>query len=168
MYVANAGASSTGTVSVIDSDNCNATNHTGCAHVCTLKVPGGHPDDIAVNPATDTIYVATTTASGPNLVSVFKGATCEATNTTGCQQKPAALQFGDSGGGQSDSALNLALDTATNTIYATNVVYNAEPFSGNSVYVTNGAIYDAVHTTGCGQTPATITIASNPPIGSNP
>ena len=167
-YVANAGAGSTGTVSVIDSDTCNATNRTGCAHVSTLDVPGGNPDDIAVNSATDTIYVATITASGPNLLSVFNGATCNATNSTGCQQTPTALQIGDSGGGQFDSALNIAVDKATNTIYATNIVDNTEPFLGNSVYVINSATCDAANTTGCGQTPATITIAPNPPIGSNP
>jgi DNA-binding beta-propeller fold protein YncE len=39
---------------------------------------------------------------------------------------------------------------------------------GNSVYVINGATCDATNTTGCGHTPAAITVASNPPIGSNP
>ena len=32
----------------------------------------------------------------------------------------------------------------------------------------NGAICDAANTTGCGQTPATVTIAASPPVGSNP
>ena len=32
----------------------------------------------------------------------------------------------------------------------------------------NGATCDAANTTGCGQTPATITLAPNPPVGSNP
>ena len=54
------------------------------------------------------------------------------------------------------SALSLAVDQATNTIYATNVVTNTAPFGGDSVYVINGATCDAATTTGCGQTPATI------------
>jgi DNA-binding beta-propeller fold protein YncE len=168
VYVANGGAGSIGTVSVIDANTCNATNQMGCANLATLQVPGGNPDDIAVNSATDTIYVATRTAGGPNLLSVFNGARCNATNTLGCQQTPAVLQVGDSGGGQFDSALNIAVDKATNTIYATNTVTNTVPFMGNSVYVINGATCDAANTSGCGQTPATITISPNPPIGSNP
>ena len=63
----------------------------GCGPVSTLQVPGGNPDDIAVNPRTDTIYVATITGSGPNLISVFNGATCNATNTAGCGQTPATV-----------------------------------------------------------------------------
>ena len=39
---------------------------------------------------------------------------------------------------------------------------------GNGVYVIDGPTCDATNTTGCGQTPATVTIAANPPIGSNP
>jgi DNA-binding beta-propeller fold protein YncE len=168
LYVANQESGSTGTVSVINARTCNATNLAGCGSTSTLQVPGGNPDDIAVDSATDTIYVATTTATGPNLISVFDGATCNATDTTGCQQTPPTLQVGDSGGGQFDSALNIAVDKVTNTIYATNTVKNTVPFMGNSVYVINGATCDAANTTGCGQTPATITIAPNPPIGSNP
>ena len=36
------------------------------------------------------------------------------------------------------------------------------------MYVINGATCDAANTTGCGQTPATVTLAPNPPVGSNP
>ena len=65
----------------------------------------------------------------------------------------------------------LAVNKATNTIYASNV-YNVGPFPppflGNAVYVIDGATCDAANTTGCGQTPATVTIAASPPIGSNP
>ena len=45
-----------------------------------------------------TVYVGTVTASGPDLLSVFNGATCDATDTSGCNQVPATLAFGDSGG----------------------------------------------------------------------
>jgi DNA-binding beta-propeller fold protein YncE len=34
--------------------------------------------------------------------------------------------------------------------------------------VIKGATCDAKNTTGCGQTPATVTLAPNPPVGSNP
>ena len=122
IYVANAGDGNSGTVSVINAATCNATSTAGCATPATLQVPGGNPDGIAVDTGTGTLYVATRTSSGPNLISVFNAATCNATRTTGCGQTPAMLKVGDSGGAQFGSALSLAVDQATNTIYATNVV----------------------------------------------
>jgi DNA-binding beta-propeller fold protein YncE len=162
VYVANAGTGSSGTVSVINAATCNATDSAGCGTLATLHVPGGNPGDIAVNAATGTLYVATLTSSGPNLISVFNAATCNATNTAGCGQAPAVLSIGDSGGAQFGSALTLAIDQATNTVYATNVVTDTVPYGGDSVYVINGATCDAANTTGCGQTPATINAGFNP------
>jgi DNA-binding beta-propeller fold protein YncE len=159
VYVANFGTGSSGTVSVINAATCNATSTAGCGNVATLQVPGGNPDGIAIDATTGTLYVATLTSSGPNLISVFNAATCNATHTTGCDQAPAALKVGDSAGG--NSSLNLAVNQATNTIYATNLVF-ANPFVGNTVYVINGATCDAATTTGCGQTSATITAGFNP------
>jgi DNA-binding beta-propeller fold protein YncE len=162
VYVANAGNGSSGTVSVINAATCNATHSAGCATPASLQVPGGNPDGIAVDAATGTIYVATLTSSGPNLISVFNANTCNATHTTGCSQSPAVLSIGDSGGAQFGSALSLAIDQATNTIYATNVITNTVPFGGDSVYVINGATCDAATTAGCGQTPATVKAGFNP------
>ncbi len=172
VYVANAGSAASGTVSVLNADTCNATSSAGCADIATLQVPGGSPDDIAVDAATDTVYVATITDSGPDLVSVFNGATCDATDTSGCGQTPPTIAAGASGDRSGNSILNLAVNQATNTIYASNVFnidqFSPPPFLGNSVYAINGATCDAANLTGCGQTPATVTIASNPPVGSNP
>ncbi len=170
VYIANNGSSTTGTVSMIDARTCNATDQADCASLHTLNVPGGNPDDIAVDSATNTMNVATITSSGPDLVSVFNGATCNATHTGGCNQTPATLAVGSSGDAPQNSSLNLAVNRTTNTIYASNVFNfgGPPPYLGNSVYVINGATCDGTNTTGCGQTPAVITIASNPPIGSNP
>ena len=124
------------------------------------------------NPRTDTIDVATITSNGPDLISVFNGATCNATDTGGCDQTPATVAVGSSGDAPNNSSLELAVDAATNTIYAANTstpeATRRRRSSGNSVYVINGATCDAANTTGCGQTPATVTLAANPPIGSNP
>ncbi len=65
VYVANYGAGSAGTVSVFDDRTCNATDQAGCATMSTLKVHSGDPYDIAVNTATNTIYVATITSTRP-------------------------------------------------------------------------------------------------------
>jgi DNA-binding beta-propeller fold protein YncE len=166
LYVANLGApGSTGTVSVIDAQSCNATRSTSCARLPTLRVPGGNPDDVAVNEATDTVYVATiTTDGGPNLISVFNGATCNATNQSGCAQTPATVAIAADNGGQSSE--ELAVNPLNNTIYATNLeTFQGPPYIGETVYPINGADCDAVVTSGCGQPPATVTV--NPPA-SNP
>jgi hypothetical protein len=44
VYVANAGAGTSGTVSVLDDRDCNTTDQSGCATVSTLNVPDGNPD----------------------------------------------------------------------------------------------------------------------------
>jgi DNA-binding beta-propeller fold protein YncE len=159
-------------VSVFDDRTCNATRQAGCSAVSTLQVPGGNPDDIALDPVTDTVYVATVTSSGPDLLSVFNGATCNATSTVNCSQTPATVAVGNSGDAPFNSTLEIAIDNRTNTIYAANVFSTAyfepPPFLGNAVYAINGATCDATDTSGCNQAPATVTIAPNPPIGSNP
>ncbi len=160
VFVADSGTGpgSGGGVSVINADSCNAGNQAGCAQVETLSVPGGNPDGIAIDPATDTVYVTTITSSGPNLISVFNGATCDAADTAGCGQSPVALQVGDSGGGDSD--LSIAINPPNNTLYVTNVVYSNQ--TADVVFVINGKTCDAADSAGCSQTPATITVGSDP------
>ena len=161
VYVADGGAGATGTVAVIDARACNATHVSGCTHHPALVVPSGNPGDIAVNTATDTVYVATTTASGGYLVSVFNGATCNAMTTAGCDQAPATLAIGATDAGF--PALTLAVNPATNTLYAANDIYPPSgPQLGDRVYVMNGATCDAANTSGCGQTPTTVKVGPNP------
>jgi YVTN family beta-propeller protein len=161
VYVANFGsltARGSSTVSVIDAATCNATDQAGCSEVSTLEVPGGNAEAIALDDATGTVYVGTITDNGPNLLSVFNGATCDATITTGCAQGPTTMAFGDSGGAFENSLVDLAVNEATNTVYATNIAdFQTGDWTGVSVYVVNGAVCDANNSSGCGQTPATIT-----------
>jgi DNA-binding beta-propeller fold protein YncE len=166
-YVASYGTGAAGAVTVLNTGTCNATHTAGCAHLHALQVPGGNPDDLAVDTATGTLYVATVTTSGPNLISVFNAATCNATTTAGCGQAPAVLKVGDSAGG--NSMLNLAINPATNTIYATNLITQGNgAFTGSTVYVLNGATCDATNQTGCGQAPATIEVPATTTTGSTP
>jgi DNA-binding beta-propeller fold protein YncE len=158
VYVANAGAGSAGTVTVINPATCNSTVRTGCASLAALRVPAGNPSDIAVDAATNTIYVATVAASGPNIISVFNGATCDAADKHGCGQAPSLLHVADSGGG--NSSLSIAVNQRTNTLYVTNVVYASQ--TSDTVYVINGATCDAATAAGCGQTPATVTVGQDP------
>jgi DNA-binding beta-propeller fold protein YncE len=159
IYVTNFESGTTGTVSVIDATTCNAVHSSGCSKLKTLQVPGGNPVDLAINQATGTIYVATLTRSGPDIISVYNGATCNASQSNGCTQTLAVIHVGNSGG-SNGSQLLLAVNQVTNTIYATNLV--GDPFVGTSVFVINGATCDAKNTRGCGQVPATITAGNNP------
>jgi DNA-binding beta-propeller fold protein YncE len=156
VYIANYGAGSTGTVSVIDDRTCNATDQHGCTNQQTLQVPGGHAEEIAIDPVTDTLYVGTDTASGPNLISVFNAGTCNATDASDCTQTPSVMRVGDSGG----HGLDLTVDDLTNTLYVSNNPY-ADP-AGNAIYVFDGATCDALYRAGCRQTPATITVGTDP------
>lgn len=165
IYVADGGSGSSGSVSLFDDRGCNATRETGCGNVSTLQVPDGNPVDIAVNALTDTLYVATITSNGGlNLISVFDGATCNATNTTGCDQTPANVQTGSDGGGPFSSTEAVAVNPATNTIYATSDT-TGEPFLGDTVYMIDGTACDATNTTGCDKAPATISVGSDPFFG---
>jgi DNA-binding beta-propeller fold protein YncE len=165
VYVANFGSAKKpgpSTVSVIDAGTCNATRTVGCADLGVLRVPGGNAYAIAVNPTTDTIYVGTLTDAGPDLLSVFDGAACNAVDTTGCGQVPATIKVGSSGGSFDDSVLNLAVNPATNTVYVTSITGITGDWTGAPVYMLNGAGCDATTTTGCGQAPKTIPTGSDP------
>jgi DNA-binding beta-propeller fold protein YncE len=143
---------------VLDARTCNATRTAGCSRLSTLQVPGGSPDGIVADPRTDTIYVTTIPRSGPDLISVFNGATCNASDTAGCGQKPALLRVGHSAKGISD--LSAAVNDRTDTLYVTNVRYTSQV--AHTVYVFNGATCDATVHTGCGQTPAMVTVGDDP------
>ena len=151
VYVANAGSGTTGSVSVFDDRTCNATTTSGCGNVRTLQVPGGNADAIAVDPATNTVYVTTIPRSGPSTVSVFNGATCNATHSGGCAQTPQSVTVGF-------GASALAVNTVTDTIYVANFADSTDPFGGNTVSVIDGVTCNATDTTGCANAPQTITL----------
>ena len=94
---------------------------------------------------------------------MFNGATCNASDHSGCDQTPANAPTGDDGGG-SGSTESVAVDPATNTVYATSDTLG-NPFVGDSVYVINGTTCDAANRPGATSTPATVTLNQLP---SNP
>jgi DNA-binding beta-propeller fold protein YncE len=69
---------------------------------------------IAVNEATNTVYVANTVE---NTVSVIDGSTCNARVHTGCGRRAAVAPVGA-------SPRRIAVDERTNTIYVTNAWAN--------------------------------------------
>jgi DNA-binding beta-propeller fold protein YncE len=159
VYVSAYGQGSTGTVSAVDELTCNAADQSGCGDVSTLRIPGGHGDQIAIDQQTDTLYVATDGVHrDPNRISVFNGATCNAETSAGCKQKPRAMTVAP--GMPGGSGIGIAFDPATDTVYATNNLY-ADP-TGDVVYVFDGATCNAQDLDGCAQTPATVTVGNDP------
>jgi DNA-binding beta-propeller fold protein YncE len=128
---------SSNTVAVINAATCNAFDSSGCtARPPLIKVAGG-PEFLAVDQATDTIYVASTNSG---TVAVINGATCNASDTSGCRKAPVTAR---AGGG----AFPIAVDAATNTVYVG---------LRNSVAVIDGATCNAADTAGCAHAPALI------------
>jgi DNA-binding beta-propeller fold protein YncE len=167
IYVADYGTGAIGAISVLDTRACAAADPAGCTTLHTLIVPGGHPDDLALDSFTGTLYVATVAASGTDVVTVFNAATCNATDARGCGEAPATLAVGDSGDGS--SALTIAANPRTDTLYATDLVTNGPgAFTGSTVYVIDTAHCNAIDSSGCQQTPAQITVPAVDSSGSTP
>lgn len=143
LYVAN---SSANTVSVIDAATCNARRSSGCGQTPPQVSLGHSPFSVAVDQATDSIYVLD--PGSPGRVSVIDGSTCNAMDTSGCGNVPPAVTVGnDLGAGLA----GLAVDQTTDSVY---VVNNGD----DTVSIINGNTCNAEHTTGCGQIPRRVSI----------
>jgi serine/threonine protein kinase, bacterial len=145
-----------GSVSVVDTRQCNAEAIRGChaARVGTVSLPpGSDPRGIAVDVATDTAYVADTETDE---ITVINGATCNATERSGCTQT--SPLFGD----PSDQTVKsvhlgvppdgIAVDPATDTVYVTNQTHNdpgRHARRGHSVEVIDGATCNGRRSAGC-------------------
>jgi DNA-binding beta-propeller fold protein YncE len=132
-------------VSVINAATCNATDTSGCGQPPATLAVGGGPGLLAIDQATDTIYVPN---GNDGTVSVINGATCNAGDTSGCGQTVPTVAAGP-------GAVAVGIDPRTHTVYVAN---------GNdgTVSVIDGAICNATDTSGCGQTPVTVTVGPGP------
>ncbi len=129
IYVTGEGSSD---VSVIDGTTCNARTTSGCRRTPVRALAGPGARGIAINEATNTVYVANTVA---NTVSVIDGARCNATVHTGCGRRAAVAPVGV-------SPRRVAVDELTNTVYVTNA-------GSNSVTMLNGRTCNGRVHTGC-------------------
>jgi YVTN family beta-propeller protein len=154
VYVANPdfGASSPATVSVINGATCNAHVSSGCHQTPAAVTVGFTPYGVAVDEATDTIYVDNVNFSPPGVgstsVSVINGATCNATVRSGCGLTPYSIPWGN------DAPFDVAVDQATDTLYVTNVV-------SGTVSVIDGATCNGHVTSDC-STKANVTVGPGP------
>jgi DNA-binding beta-propeller fold protein YncE len=136
------------TVSVIDAATCNVSDLAGCVPLAPPIPVGGGNAELAINETTHTVYVAD---GADNTVAVIDARRCNATTQTGCSQTPARVTVGE-------NPRRVGIDTSTNTIYVSN--YGGG--SGSTISVIDGSSCDAATTTGCGQTPPTITVGLGP------
>ena len=145
LYVPNSGD---GTVSVVNLATCSSLNMSGCARKSPVIKVGNLPLGLAVDQATNTVYVAN---AGDNTLSVIDGATCDASDTSGCGQKPATVAVGAFGNA-------VAVDPVTNTVFVTNQA--ARP---GTVSVIDGTSCNGSHPQGCAHQPlATVTVGGGP------
>ena len=135
-----------GTVSVINGARCNAQVTAGCGRpVATIKV-GKFPVAGVINPATRTLYVVSPNGN----VFVINAARCNAVTTSGCGLPVKTVKVG--AGSQA-----IDVDVATDTVYTAN---SGATGNGTTVSVINGATCNGHTGSGCGQTPATVTVGS--------
>jgi DNA-binding beta-propeller fold protein YncE len=137
------------TVSVIAGATCNGTDLSGCGHVAATITVGLFPDGVAVDDATNTVYVANNRdGDQPGTVSVINGATCNGADTAGC-----SASFPTVGVGRSPRTV--AVDATTDMMYVAD-------YSSAAVSVVNGASCNAEVVDGCGQAAPEQAVGSQP------
>src|SRR6516165_885672 len=124
----------------------------GSALVGSTPVQPG-PSAVAVDQATDTIYVANgDNADGPNpggnTVSVIDGRRCNARDVSRCKGPWPTVKVGN-------LPSSITVDQATDTVYVTIL-------TSNKVAVFNGATCDSHVTWGCHQPPTYVRVGSGP------
>ena len=105
---------------------------------------GNIPVDIAVDTARHTIYVSN---QGDNTLSVIDSSKCNSITASSCVAL-ATITVGP-------APLYVVLDPTTDTVYASIL-------GSNTIAVVNGATCNATNITGCGQTPAVVTLTDTP------
>lgn len=141
------------TVSVIDARHCNAQDVSSCKGPWPTITVGDLPSTIAVDLATDTVYV-TIIGDGVDdgTVSVFNGATCNASNHRGCGQAPASVPVGV-------TPIGIFADQANHTVY----VGNVDNGNGDTVSMINSTTCNATDLGSCPTTePPTVTVGNAP------
>jgi DNA-binding beta-propeller fold protein YncE len=127
-------------IAAINAGTCNAQTTSGCGTTHGVINVGAGTNQLAVSTASNTIYAP---AAGRNYsgdtIAVINGATCDATDLSGCGQPPATVKVGVGPDG-------VAVNDLTHTIYVAN---NADGDGPGTVSVINGATCDGATTTGC-------------------
>jgi len=147
LYVSEAASES---VAVVDTATCNAADLSGCgAHHASIRLGGDDPNAPLLDEGTGSLYVPYGAAA--NEIAVANTQACNGEVTSGCGARTGTINV-------AQGTYTLALDAATDTIYATNT---GPSTSGDSVAVINGAncVGDMA---GCGKVAAFITLGAAP------
>jgi DNA-binding beta-propeller fold protein YncE len=103
------------TVSVINGAGCDGTDMSGCGQSPALVTVGPAPWGIAVDPATNSIFVANNDGGdGPASLSVIDGVTCDGAATSGCHTTPPII----AGVGRAPNGI--AFDPSDDAVYTAN------------------------------------------------
>jgi DNA-binding beta-propeller fold protein YncE len=129
---------------VIDTSVCNASTSVGCGSAAQVQV-GVSGFAAVFDPLTKTVYVENQVSTS---VSVVNGATCNATNHSGCNQKPPILATGI------DPA-PFGYNPVTQTLYV-----SAQ--DTNFAWVLDGSKCNATRTDGCTKQAPTTNTGSGP------
>jgi serine/threonine-protein kinase len=119
VYVANTGQLFTtadgNTVSVINGATCNSSESSGCGQAPTTVAVGRAPFGVAVDQATNVIYVVNNQGGESDAtLSTIDGIHCDGTDVSGCvSARPSALGPGRAPNG-------IAFDPATRTLFTAN------------------------------------------------
>jgi DNA-binding beta-propeller fold protein YncE len=114
---------------------------------------GAGTNELAVSAATNTIYApALGTNFSGDTVDVINGATCDATDLSGCGRPAATITVGSGPDG-------VAVNDLTHTVYIAN---NADGDAPGTVSVINDTTCNAVNTSGCGSLAATVAVGRAP------
>ena len=142
------------TIAVIDGRRCSAMNASHCTRLAQMTNVGPAPFWLTFDPATRTLYV--TNALTPdydenNTITVLDTRTCNAGNTSGCNQMPVATVTvpGPLFNNDTNIFSAMALDAITHTLYV------GDAHDG-LVSMINTATCNAMNTSGCSQTPTTM------------
>jgi DNA-binding beta-propeller fold protein YncE len=103
-------ANFTDNVSMINGATCDATVTSGCGQTPPTVSAGNLPFDVAVDQASDTVYVLNLLGDS---VTVINGLTCNATITSGCRGPQRTVEVGG-------IPLAVAASSATHTAYVAN------------------------------------------------
>ena len=152
VYVANWGNGAGTTVSVINGRTCNGQVTSGCDQVPAYVRVGIGPAGVFVDQATDTVYAATVGPGGAEAVSVIDGATCNATMTSGCGNKPLPVTLGK---GSVNYNVAFAIDQANGTLYVAN-------WADGTLSMIDKASCNATLTSGCAQAPHVVRVGRGP------
>lgn len=130
-----------GTVSVLDTQSCNAQSSGGCSRPLGTVPVGAGAFPIAVDQATNTIYVGTNQG-----VAVIDGATCEGSDMSGCAKQPAMIPL-------SNEPAGIAVDDAQHTLYVSG--------EGGTVAVVNTSSCKGGDAKGCAASPTMVPVGTN-------